>query len=115
MLPIKRRIRKESFEKIMREGVFVHSNNLYFKFIDRKDDFISLFGFIVPAKVVKTAVLRHFIKRKMTAVVERVLADIKTGFSCLVFVKKNLLYFSRFEIESEILELLKKAKMLNGK
>ncbi len=113
MLPIKRRIKKESFPKIMKDGVFLHSPNLYLRFLDRKDESTSLFGFVVPNKVKKTSVGRHLIKRKLTAVVEKVLIGTKSGLSCLFFVKKDINLLPNQEIEKEMIDLLKKAKILS--
>lgn len=113
MLPIKRRVKKESFEKIMKEGVFVHSPSFYIRILDRKDDTVSLFGFVVPAKVKKTSVGRHKIKRKMTVIIEKNIKAIKNGLSCLFFLKKDISINTNINIEEEMVELFKKAKMLN--
>ena len=113
MLPIKRRVKKESFPKIMKDGVFLHAPNFYLRFLDRKDNSPSLFGFVVPNKVKKTSVGRHLIKRKLTVVVEKVLSDTKSGLSCLFFVKKDITLLSSQETEKEIIDLLKKAKILS--
>jgi hypothetical protein len=37
MLPIKSRVKKDLFPKIMKEGVFLHSTNFYIRYLDRKD------------------------------------------------------------------------------
>jgi len=113
MLPIKRRVKKESFAKIMKDGVFLHAPNLYLRFLDKKDNSPSLFGFVVPNKVKKTSVGRHLIKRKLTAMIEKVLIGAKPGPSCLFFVKKDITLLSNQEIEKEIIDLLKKAKILS--
>ena len=113
MLPIKRRVKKESFEKIMKEGVFLHSNNFYLKFLNKKDDSLSSFSFIVPVKVKKTSVGRHLIKRKMAAAVEKFLSTVKPGFSCLVFAKNDISVLSYTEKEKEITLSFIKAKILN--
>jgi len=113
MLPIKRRVKKESFSKIMKDGVFLHAPNLYLRFLDRKDNSPSLFGFVVPNKVKKTSVGRHLIKRRLTAVVEKFLLSTKDGFSCIFFVKKDTTLLPNTEIEKEIIDLLKKAKILS--
>jgi ribonuclease P protein component len=113
MLPTKRRVKKESFAKIMKDGVFLHAPNLYLRFLDRKDESPSLFGFVVPNKVKKTSVGRHLIKRKLTAMVEKALPNTKSGLSCLFFVKKDTTLLSDIEIEKEIIDLLKKGKILS--
>ena len=111
MLPIKRRVKKELFPKIMKEGIFLHGINFYLRFIDRKDSLPSLFSFVVPNKVKKTSVGRHLIKRKMTAVVEKLLTTLKPGFSVIIFAKKDVSKVSFGETEKEIIELLRKAKI----
>jgi len=113
MLPIKRRIKKDSFSKIMKEGVFVHSDNVYLRFLDRKDQLSSLFTFVVPVKVKKTSVGRHLIKRQMTAVLEKFLLTVKSGFSVIIIAKKDLSSLPYTEIEKEIIKLLMKAQILN--
>jgi ribonuclease P protein component len=115
MLPIKRRINKDSFTKAMKEGVFVHSTNFYLRLLARKDTKPSLFAFIVPAKIRKTSVGRHLIKRKMSAVIEKTLKDIKEGYSCFIFAKKDVSALPYRNIEAEIMSLLKEVKMLNEK
>lgn len=115
MLPIKRRIKKGLFPKIIKEGVSGHGSNFYLKILDRKDVLPSLFAFVVPLKVKKTSVGRHLIKRRMTAIVEKVLSDIKVGLSIIIFVKKDVSLLPYFEIEKELLELLIKSQVLNEK
>jgi ribonuclease P protein component len=104
MLPINRRVKKELFPEIMKNGRFLHGESFYLKVLDRKDNKLSLFSFVVPAKIVKTSVKRHLIKRKMTAVVEKILPNIKPGFSSVIFLKKPVTDYH--QIEKEILELV---------
>jgi ribonuclease P protein component len=115
MLSKNRRVRKEFFSKIIKEGVFVHSDVFYLKLLDRKDNLPSLFSFVVPIKVKKTSVGRHLIKRKMSVAVEKLLISLKPGFSCLVFTKKDVSRLSYKEIEKEILALLKRSGILELK
>jgi len=97
----------------MKEGVFVHGDNFYLRFLLKNDQSPTLFSFVVPNKVKKTSVGRHLIKRKMTAVVEKALSDIKNGWSVIIFTKKDISKLSFNEIEKDIWELLKKAKILS--
>jgi ribonuclease P protein component len=112
MLPLNRRIKKESFEKIMKEGVFVHSTSFYLRVWNRKDSLPSLFSFVVPIKVKKKSVGRHLFRRKMSAAVESVLLDLKVGFSVIFFAKKDFSTLPLLEMKKEILELLVKAGIL---
>jgi ribonuclease P protein component len=108
MLPLKSRVKKDLFPKIMKEGVFLHDNNFYVRFLDRKDSLPSLFSFVVPNKVKKTSVGRHLIKRRMSAVVEKLLITLKPGISAIIFAKKDVSKVPFGEIEKEITELLKR-------
>ena len=90
----------------MKKGSFSHGKNFYLVYLNRKDDKGSLFSFVVPAKIKKTAVGRHLIKRKMTAVVEKGLFKAKPGFSVIIFAKKDVSALPYSAIEKELLELL---------
>ena len=111
MLPTNRRVKKEAFAQIMKEGLFVSGDNFYLRLLDRQDSQPSLFGFVVPIKVKKTSAGRHFIKRKMSASVETVICQTKSGLSVVFFAKKDPLP-PYIQITTEILALLKKAKVL---
>ena len=111
MLPTNRRVKKELFPEIMKKGLFLSSQSLSLKALNRKDNKPSLFSFVVPAKIVKTSAKRHLIKRKMTAVVEKKLKEVKNGFSVLFFLIKGTITYE--ELEEEILSLLLKSKVLN--
>jgi ribonuclease P protein component len=112
MLPIKRRVKKALFPKIMKEGIFLHGINFYLRLLDRKDALPTLFSFVVPNKVKKTAVGRHLIKRRISAVVENLLTTIKPGFLVIFFAKKDVSSLPFGEVEKEIVELMRKAKLL---
>ena len=96
----------------MKEGVFMHAEHFYLKFLDRKDNKPSLFAFVVPVKVQKTSVGRHFIKRKMSAVVEKEIALIKAGFSGIFFAKKDIFTVPYSDIKEEINKILMESKIL---
>jgi ribonuclease P protein component len=120
MLPTKRRIKKDSFSEILKKGVFVHSTNIYLCLLPKNtlisaknEENLSLFGFVVSSKIKKTSVGRHFLKRKLSGSVEEILKSIKPGFYCLFFAKKDMSALPYSEIKEEIINLLKKAKMLS--
>jgi len=92
----------------MKEGVFLHGTNFYLRFLDRKDSLPSLFSFVVPNKVKKTSVGRHLIKRRMSAVVEKLLITFKPGISAIIFAKKDVSKMPLGEVEKELVELLKR-------
>ena len=113
MLPLKIRLKKDSFMSVMKDGVFIHSDNVYLRLLDRNDNLPSLFAFVVPNKVKKTSVGRHLIKRRLTSAFEKLLSDLKPGFSGIIFAKKDISTLPYSEIEKEVVKLLTKAKTLN--
>ena len=108
MLPLKSRVKKADFPKIMKEGVFLHSTSFYVRYLDRKDSLPPLFSFVVPNKVKRTSVGRHLIKRRMSAVVEKLLITLKPSISAIIFAKKDVSEVPFGEVEKEIIELLNK-------
>lgn len=115
MLPLKSRVKKVDFPKIMKEGVFLHGPNFYVRYLDRngstgspQETLPSLFSFVVPNKVKKTSVGRHLIKRRMSAVVEKLLITLKPSISAIIFAKKDVSDVSFNDIKKEIKELLNK-------
>jgi ribonuclease P protein component len=112
MLPTKRRIKKESFEEIMKDGLFLYSENYNLRLLDKKENIPTSFAFVVPVKVKKTSVGRHLIKRKLSYVIEKQLNNIKNNLFCLIFVKKDISLYSYEKIQKEVIELFKKAKIL---
>ena len=63
MLPKKNRAGKKTVEKIFREGKFINSPCLTFKFISNTKISASRISFIVPKNIVKLAVKRNLLKR----------------------------------------------------
>lgn len=106
MLPIKRRVKKEFFPEIMKKGLVLSGQHFYLHYLDRKDDKISLFSFVVPSKVKKTSVGRHLVKRKISIVIEKNITKFKPGFSTIIIVKKDPAALIYSQIEKEILDLV---------
>lgn len=113
MLPVKRRIKKESFKKEMKGTAFLYTEDVYLRFFDRKDNLSSLFAFVVPIKIKKTSVGRHLIKRRLSDIVEKALARVKPGYSCFIFIKKDISSLPYIRLKQEVLELLTRAGVLN--
>jgi len=113
MLKQERRIPQSLFAQILKEGRSFHTKNLSLRVSSRKDQDKSTFSFVVPAKAVKTAVLRNFLKRRGRHVIKKHLASIKEGYFCAFFLKKELVDTPFLDFEQEILNGLKQAKLLN--
>jgi len=72
----------------------------------------SRFGIIVSTKVSKKAVVRNRLKRRLSEVIRLNLSEIKSGFDVIIMVKQALAEKKYQEIESELLQLFKKASLL---
>lgn len=107
MLPKQRRISKEFFEKIIKEGKNINSEHIYLRFTKNigKD---SLFSFIISGKIAKKAVDRNLFKRRGRYIIQKNLNNIKAGYLYTFFAKKGVVELSFKVLEQEILFLLSK-------
>lgn len=64
MLPKKNRADKKAVEKIFKEGKFINSLFLTFKFILTKSPSLPQISFIAPKNVAKLAVKRNLLRRR---------------------------------------------------
>lgn len=75
----------------------------------------SRFGFVVSNKIDKRSSRRNGLKRRIRAVIENNLSNIKPGVDVVIQVKNSFDFPYNFaEIEREVLEALAKAKLLNN-
>jgi len=79
MLPKKNRADKKAIEKIFKEGKFVDSPNLTFKFIKTQKPSLLQVSFIVPKSISKLAVKRNLLRRRGYMVVEKYLKHFPVG------------------------------------
>src|SRR3989339_1413728 len=66
------------------------------------------FALVVGTKVSKSAVVRNTIKRRIRAVLQKHLSEIKGGYDVLFLTKKEIVGNTFAEIETMVLSLLKK-------
>ena len=87
MLPKKNRADKKAVEKIFKEGKFLNSLNLTFKFIinSTKNRKIS---FIAPKSVAKLAVTRNLLRRRGYAVLSKYINQFPLGIIGVYVFKK---------------------------
>lgn len=63
MFPKKNRVSKKEINQIFKDGFFINSNNLVFKFLKNEKEFNSKISFIVGKNISKKAVIRNKIRR----------------------------------------------------
>jgi ribonuclease P protein component len=106
MLPKKKRITKEIFHQIMKNGKVFHGPFFTFYYIN---SISPRYSFVVPKGVVKGAVLRNKLRRKGYNIM-LFLKNVKSGMG-IFFYKKEALKTPILELKSSIEDLLKRASI----
>lgn len=112
MLSQKNRISKKAFPKILREGYSVHSPFFRMVYVQNTEDFNTRIAVIVSKKVAKQAVQRNLIRRRIYSAQRNFLQSIKKPYLIAFFVKKEAFDASFIELQTEIEQSLKKARIL---
>ena len=105
MLPKKNRVNAKEVNKIFKEGRFLVSPNLTFKYVKNQNQEIKI-SFIVPKSVAKLAVKRNLLRRRGYAALSKYLDQFPLGLVGVFVFKKyqeDILI-----IENEIKNILKK-------
>lgn len=105
MLPKKNRADKKAIKKIFKEGKFINSPSLTFKFILNNNTTTRL-SFIAPKSIAKLAVKRNLLRRRGYSALEKYLKDFPAGVMGVFIFKKpeeNIL-----TLENEIKTILSK-------
>ena len=112
MLPVSYRLTKEKdFKKISASGKSFFSSCLKVRFL-ANDLKVSRFAFVISTKVSKKAVDRNRLRRRLREIIRLSLAKVKPGYDIVVSTKSQALNKDYKELESELLNLLVKAKLL---
>jgi ribonuclease P protein component len=104
MLPKKNRADKKSIEKIFKEGLFLRSSDLTFKYLKDKSNNQPKISIIVPKALFKSAVKRNSLRRAGYAILKKYTSLISPQIvGAFVLGKKSL-----DNLESEIKNILNK-------
>jgi len=112
MLPSPNRLRHEKDIKALfadGKGVFDNAAGLKFR---KNGTAHTRFAVVVGTKVSKSAVVRNRVRRQIRSVIEARLAEIKPGFDVAVLVRGEALKLKFPEIETRVVNALKKARLL---
>ncbi len=108
MIPKTNRIDRENFEKVMKKGGFLNSSFFTLRFLKNPLN-STYFSVVVAKKVAKTAVMRNKIRRRGYAVLAKF---VKNHYYIILFGKKGVEKATFQEVETDILRVLEKAKIL---
>lgn len=79
MLPKKNRADTKTIEKIFKQGKFLNSSNLTFKYILDDSSDIPRISFVAPKSVAKLAVRRNFLRRRGYDILKKFLDQFPAG------------------------------------
>lgn len=105
MLPKKNRADKKSVERIFKEGRFVNSPNLSFKFIVNNSSKEKKVSFIVPKSVTKEATKRTYLRRRGYIILKKYFSELPLGVSAVFIFKRAI---TSPLLEEEIKTILRK-------
>ena len=104
-----RRLDKNEFREIFKEGRIIESGLFRIKFLPNQIK-LSRFGVVVSSKNFKKAVLRNKLKRQISEIIRLNIAEIKTGFNVIVFIRPEVLSQSPAELKEKLLRSLGKIR-----
>ena len=104
MLPKNERITTEEFEKIIASGKVVRNEIAHLKFLPSDT---KKFAVAAPKKIIKTAVMRHFMKRRIYNTLQEC-RDIFPNGSYVVFVTKELMATEKKDFKGVLVSLAQK-------
>jgi len=106
MLLKKNRADKKAVEKIFKEGKFISSSTLTFKFILNENFNVPRISFIAPKNIARLAIKRNLLRRRGYSVLKKYLKNFPAGLVGVFIFKKfedNILM-----LENEIKTILNK-------
>ena len=106
MLPKKNRADKKAVAEVFKEGKFLNSGNLTFKFVPNSGLALPRISVIVPKTISKKAVERNFLRRRGYRILKKYLDQFPAKLSGVFIFKKPI--SSILEIENEIKIILSK-------
>ena len=117
MLPVKNRIKKELLPPVLKQNRVFSSSHLNLRVHHRlstEENYgqSARLAVIIPNKVSPLSTDRHLIKRRIQAVLEKIWVTIGDNLDIIVQVKESPLKLEFCDLEKEILDLLKTAKVL---
>jgi len=105
-------VNRALFSVILKEGRTYHSPHLSLRVHRIKPTEEGVFAFVVSKKVTKSAVRRNLLKRRGRHILRASADTIQRSFAGIVFFKKGAEKLSFYELQEEILLLLRKAGVL---
>ncbi len=94
----------EEFTEIINTGKTVKSK--YYSIYYRKSQSVGQFGITIPKKI-GVAVIRNKTKRRIKNIIDQNKNTIQSSYDYVIIVKKGILELTYFDMEKELLKLIK--------
>ncbi len=105
------RVTRKAFDTILAKGKTHHSPHLSLKIYIASEEILAI-SFVVSKKIAKKAVTRNLLKRRGRAILQKAVVHIHKPHIGAFFFKKGAEKLSFHELEEEITQLLKKARII---
>lgn len=115
MLSKKYKIPRDEFPKNKAKANFYNSQHL--TLVVRKSEKHhknTKFSFIISKKIARNAVLRNKMKRRGYYAIQKIIKNTKENLLAVFILKKEIQTIPYRQFEYQILQLLKKAKIINN-
>ena len=100
-----------NFKRLSRKGRSFFTPRLTLRIVKNEEQ-ESRVAFIVSTKVSKKAAVRNKVKRRMREIVRNIMPQIKPGYDILIIAKISTLKLGYKELDNELQQLLKKARLI---
>lgn len=113
MLPKVNRLKSDKdFKNVFKNGKGLENQFLRVKFLKNNINY-SRFGFVISAKVLKKAVTRNILKRRLRNITRSLIENLKPGLDIVLWPKKNSVSINYKDLRDSLEELIN--KMVNNK
>ncbi|MDD2935226.1 MAG: ribonuclease P protein component [Candidatus Pacebacteria bacterium] len=105
MLNKKNRLTKEEFDIVFKNGFSKSSEYFHIKILETKNS-DKKFGVAVSKKIIKGAIKRHLLKRRVYSIIRNSLENIPNGVFIIFFLKKEGSSINFKETEKDIKNII---------
>lgn len=92
-------------------GFFVSTDKLSLRAKFQKNNTESRFSIVVPASVTKSKPTKNRLRRQGYTIIRKLLKNLDSGYTAIVFLKKESKNLTYPGLEKEIVKVFKKAKI----
>lgn len=110
---LNRLAKNKDFERVWQKGRSFFIKEIGIKFLGNNFKY-SRFGIIVSNKVMKKAVLRNKIKRRIREIIRLRISFIKMGVDCVILAREGIGGLSYKELEERVEFILRKVNLLKS-